>query len=148
METLEKRARQEYSDLCLQLGTYEDANASMRELVALGFLTGTDVLWYELENTAERNPDGRGEFYVDGMAVSAVMNQAFMQLGGVWDSVVLWHTHVNTVQPSAEDVAEFPDWLADAGAIYHVPTGTTTLYNRGGIIPVSLPDTSTIATPE
>lgn len=117
----------------------------MVEQVAL-IVDGT--WWYALENVAEQNPDGRGEFFVEGETILQVMNVILMEHGEE-RTRVLWHTHVNTIEPSQEDIDEFPEWLADAGAIYHVPTGTTTLYNQSGIIsPVNSVETGTLATSE
>jgi len=111
-----------------------DAPGEMQELVALGFIQADDVVWYQLENVAEPNPDGRGEFFVDGSEVAQCMNRAYMELDGAWDGIVLWHTHTATVSPSAEDIAEFPEWLAQVGMVYHVPSGRSTLYNSAGVI--------------
>jgi hypothetical protein len=117
---------------------------SMREMVALGFMTENlaqnTTTWFELPNVAEAQvnsddgvADTRGEFFVDGEAIQRVLEIAQAQgLDGL--TRVLWHTHVNTQEPSAEDIAEFPEWLAHVGMIYHVPTNTVTLYNESGVI--------------
>ena len=122
----------------------DDQKVALRdfhERVALGFIIADDnVLWYGLPNTAELNPDGRGEFFVEGDAIKRALEDAHARMveQGVFPNtvpIVLWHTHVNTVEPSAEDIAEFPTWLADIGMVFHVPTQTVTLYNVEGILP-------------
>jgi hypothetical protein len=92
-----------------------------------------------MPNTAEPAtlPDGsldtRGEFFVDGEAIQRALQVAKLE-GHELDARVLWHTHVATTEPSAEDIAEFPSWLAHVGMVYHVPSDTITLYNESGII--------------
>jgi hypothetical protein len=112
-----------------------------KELVALGFVVdetddGSEVVWYELPNTADvlvADAEARGEFYVEGLALEVAMKAASAEgLGRC--ARVLWHTHTATASPSAEDISEFPAWLADIGMVYHVPSGTTTLYNSAGVI--------------
>lgn len=121
----------------------------MHEHVALVIQDGEGALWYRMENVAQPSADGRGEFLVEGpelarACLAAAQELGYVQLGadtrrGV-DAmlrervVVLWHTHTATTEPSREDIAEFPTWLADYGMVYHVPSGTTTVYNNSGII--------------
>lgn len=146
MESLEKRAREEYD---AWVERFRFSPPPPKELVALGIEDGDAYVWFELSNSAEENPDGRGEFFVDGMDLYEVLVSAASDLGhlqtGMQDRqcvdamlrervVVLWHTHTATVEPSREDIAEFPTWLADYGMVYHVPSGTTTVYNNSGMI--------------
>jgi hypothetical protein len=49
-------------------------------------------------------------------------------------SKTLWHSHSGSIEPSRTDIAEFPEWLADVGIVYHAPTGTSTAYGVSGII--------------
>jgi hypothetical protein len=117
---------------------------AMVERVALGFITEANeefglkeaITWYELPNVADPDvavEEGRGEFFVDGEAIQRVLTVAQLE-GHEAETRVLWHTHVNTPEPSAEDIAEFPDWLAHIGMVYHVPSDKVTLYNQSGII--------------
>lgn len=125
----------------------------MHEMVALGFVQSSrdvlrgepEVVWYELTNVAEPNADGRGEFFVDGEELRRVMLQADAE-GHFGCPVVLWHTHIGTASPSAEDIAEFPEWLAQVGIVYHVPSGKSTTYNAAGIISNSSGPATTLAT--
>lgn len=147
MESLEKRARE---------SLVEGKLHGMKELVALGIVepsgradTEGTIVWFEMHNAADPNPDGRGEFLVEGPELMRVLSGAYEQM---YDSmlgrdiracidamlrervVVIWHTHTATTDPSREDIDEFPDWLADYGMVYHVPTSTTTVYNKSGVI--------------
>lgn len=162
MIELENRACETYAELISEFaGNSSKVGAAFKELVALGIMDGDDVLWWELENVAEPT-DGRGEFLVEHAQLWPVLRQmaesrGHLQLGdseraGIdalirAEDIVLWHTHVNTVEPSAEDVAEFPAWLAVCGMVYHVPTGTSTLYNSAGVISNSHVPDSALATP-
>lgn len=136
------------------------------EYVAIGIVEEEDVVWWELPNTADpsvASSEGRGEFYVADWDLYAVLKamaseRGYLKLGEVEstaidrmlraETLVLWHSHVNTVEPSAEDIAEFPAWLADAGMVYHAPTQTTTLYNGAGIISHSGVPATHLATPQ
>ena len=146
MKALEAEAHTEY---------WASPGAVHKEKVAIGFQDPDDpesVVWFAMHNEvdewADAAQDGRGEFYVSGEAVSRVIVQAVAEGMEAWGRI-LWHTHVATTGPSAEDVAEFPRGLFDIGMIYHVPSDTTTLYNQDGIIsPVSPTELATIATTE
>lgn len=139
MESLEKIARLEWD----MFGTTE--GWVQKEFVALGFAvdegfemdrTGGSEVWYELTNLAAPNSEGRGEFLVEGPELECVMQIAMHE--GLGNTVrMLWHTHTETIAPSAEDIAEFPAWLVHYGMVYHVPSGTTTLYNSAGVISTS-----------
>ena len=126
---------------------------AMRERVALGFqkegLADNATTWYELPNTADpavADEEQRGEFFVEGSAIQRVLAVADME-GHREELRILWHTHVNTVEPSEEDIAEFPEWLAHYGMVYHVPTDTVTVYNQSGIIsPLVSTDDTPLAT--
>ena len=169
MKTLEDRAKAEYWDLADEAG---GVHRMAKELVALGIVTeaheadgvveGDSIMWYELENTAAADGSGRGEFFVDGTNIFETLRRAADQLGYLRigadtrrciDAMlrervcVIWHTHTATIDPSREDVAEFPRWLADAGMVYHVPTGITTVYNESGIIysSAALPATALVS---
>lgn len=151
MQQLEERARELWAN---PVTIQEDGRFvahPLKELVAMGVVNPDDqsVMWYELENVAEENPDGRGEFYVDGMAIFDVLKSAaedfgYLRIGADTrrcvdamlreQVIVIWHTHTATTDPSREDIAEFPTWLADYGMVYHVPTGATTVYNQSGVI--------------
>lgn len=150
METLERKAREEWGDMLV--------GQLMHEYVALGIVepsgradTEGTIVWFELENVAdaESRGDGRGEFLVEGPELMRVCRAAAEELGYLTlgqdvrarvDAmlrervVVIWHTHTATTDPSREDIDEFPEWLADYGMVYHVPSGTTTVYNKSGII--------------
>lgn len=143
MQKLEEQARAEWGDMLV--------GQLMHEYVALGIEDGDEYVWFELENVADATSrgDGRGEFLVEGPEIMRVCIAAAEQLGYLKlgqdvrarvDAmlrervVVIWHTHTATVEPSREDIDEFPEWLADAGMVYHVPTDTTTVYNKSGII--------------
>lgn len=122
MRTLELRAREEYAEI----GT------NAREYVALGFEIddGADsIIWYPLTNTA-----GVGEFLVESDQVKAVLS-AFRDSpeNALLMSIVLWHSHYITVEPSEADVENFPEWV-NTGMVFHAPSGTTTLYDAAGII--------------
>lgn len=101
-----------------------------REFVALGFEDPIDecVTWFPLTNVA-----GPGEFYVEPEEVVAVLRAAESSLDPA-SARYLWHSHYITIEPSAADIEHLPDWV-DAGMVFHAPSGTTTLYNRAGIIP-------------
>ena len=177
MELLENRATVEYDawrrewDQGRAQVAHPTTDIVLKELVALGIVTeaheadgvveGDTIMWYELENVAEPNADGRGEFFVDGLAIFDTLKVAaddagYLRIGAdtrrCIDAmlrervVVLWHTHTATTDPSREDIDEFPTWLADYGMVYHVPTGTTTVYNSAGIIPTSAELESPLAT--
>lgn len=144
-ETIEATARR----------AWIEQGPNMIEHVALGFmsegLAQNYTVWYPLPNTADptvAEGDGRGEFLVDGEAIQRVLAVAQME-GHSALTRVLWHTHINTVEPSAEDIAEFPSWLAHVGMVYHVPSDKLTLYNESGIIsPLNAASPSTLATPK
>ena len=145
MRSLEAEAHTEY---------WANPGGVHMERVAIGFQSPSDpedVVWFAMHNEADpevARSEGRGEFYVSGEAVSRVIVQAVAEGMEAWGRI-LWHTHVATTGPSAEDVAEFPRGLFDIGMIYHVPSDTTTLYNQDGIIsPVSPTELATIATTE
>lgn len=135
---LERKAEEEFSE----------HGAEMAEVVGIGFISDSGVagsvsdvegvadaeaeglldVWYELENEA-----GPGEFYVSAETLAAVFAQAVAD--GVADRPrVLWHSHVNTVEPSQDDILEFPIGIVQAGLVYHIPTQTTVAYNEQGMI--------------
>lgn len=155
LEILAQEKWAEHVDNVLEAsgGLIDPADVPMHELVALGFIVDDDggVVWYPLVNSAalrSNMSDGRGEFMVDGMELERVLRlatgdqvlqDAVLAADGVVAAIdvlprVLWHTHVNTVEPSAEDMAEFPEWLAQLGMVYHIPSGTTTVYNATGVL--------------
>lgn len=113
---------------------YAEVGTSAPEYVALGFEIddGADsIIWYRLTNTA-----GVGEFLVDGEEVKAVLT-AFQNSpeNDLLLSIVLWHSHYISVEPSEADVEHFPEWV-NTGMVFHAPSGVTTLYNAAGSIPV------------
>lgn len=123
MRLLEDRAIAEYAAL----------GQNAREFVALGFEIddGADsIVWYRLTNSA----DGAGEFLVESDEVKAVLS-AFQNSpeNALLMSIVLWHSHYITVEPSEADVEHFPEWV-NTGMVFHAPSGRTTLYNAAGII--------------
>ncbi|QDF18055.1 hypothetical protein SEA_NARUTORUN_3 [Microbacterium phage NarutoRun] len=124
MRLLEDRAIAEYA---------EHGPGGAKEFVALGFEIddGADsIVWYRLTNSA----DGAGEFLVESDEVKAVLS-AFQNSpeNALLMSIVLWHSHYITVEPSEADVEHFPEWV-NTGMVFHAPSGTTTLYNAAGII--------------
>ncbi|UVF61332.1 hypothetical protein SEA_SPARCETUS_3 [Microbacterium phage Sparcetus] len=144
MLELEQRAHLEY---------WSTPVGMEQELVALGIEVGIEgageMLWFEMPNTATPSADGRGEFFVEGKAIWDTLRAAadalgYLRIGAdtrrcidamlIERVVVLWHTHTATTDPSQEDIDEFPRWLADYGMVYHVPTDTTTVYSKDGII--------------
>lgn len=150
--SIEERAHVEYEAWkALGLNAVDGSGAPMQELVALGFETSAEeVVWYMLNNSAEVNPDGRGEFFVEASEIMRVFDAAIAELGQEASLMprMLWHTHTGTVGPSSEDVAEFPSWLADVGIIYHLPTRSSTPYNSAGIIQLGSSDLEPLATSE
>ncbi|UAJ16094.1 hypothetical protein SEA_TINYMINY_3 [Microbacterium phage TinyMiny] len=165
MLELEQRAHLEY---------WSTPVGMKQELVALGIADGlgpsdagadTDVslTWFEMPNTAEPSADGRGEFFVEGSAIWDTLRAAadalgYLRIGAdtrrcidamlLERVVVLWHTHTATTDPSQEDIEEFPRWLADYGMVYHVPTDTTTVYSKDGIISSITPPLSALVSGE
>lgn len=126
MRLLEDRSIAEYA---------EHGPGGAREFVALGFEIddGADsIVWYPLTNVA-----GVGEFRVEEDEVKGVL-MAFSDSpeNALLMSIVLWHSHYITVEPSAADVEHFPEWV-NTGMVFHAPSGTTTLYNAAGIIRIS-----------
>ncbi len=123
---------------------WAEHGVNARELVALGFmLLDESVVWYPLTNVAEV-----GEFFVEDDEVRAVLrefhNTPEMDL---LTSIVLWHSHYISADPSSADVAHFPEWL-NTGMVFHAPSGKTTLYNRAGIIRITDTGSAALATPE
>ncbi|QLF84485.1 hypothetical protein SEA_RIE18_3 [Microbacterium phage Rie18] len=119
----------------LSQAEYAEKNFGAKEFVALGFEIddGADsIVWYPLTNVADI-----GEFRVEADEVKGVL-QAFQNSpeNALLMSIVLWHSHYITVEPSAADVEHFPEWV-NTGMVFHAPSGRTTLYNAAGIIPVS-----------
>lgn len=103
------------------------------ELVAIGFvdpLEPQDVSWYALTN---EHVHPAGNFTIGVGQLSWVLADAQARGMMDWDRV-LWHSHVRTVEPSSFDVETFPAWLCAVGLVYHVPSGTTTVYNQSGTI--------------
>ncbi|WMI33099.1 hypothetical protein SEA_RIKSENGUPTA_3 [Microbacterium phage RikSengupta] len=161
MLELEQRAHLEY---------WSTPVGMKQELVALGIVepsgredTEGTVLWFEMPNTAGPSADGRGEFFVDGTAIWDTLKAAadalgYLRIGAdtrrcidamlIERVVVLWHTHTATTDPSQEDIDEFPRWLADYGMVYHVPTDTTTVYSKDGIISSITPPLSALVSGE
>ncbi|QGH73954.1 hypothetical protein SEA_HIDDENLEAF_3 [Microbacterium phage Hiddenleaf] len=128
MRLLEDRSIAEYA---------EHGPGGAKEFVALGFEIddGADsIVWYRLTNVG-----GVGEFLVEEDEVKAVLS-AFQSSpeNALLMSIVLWHSHYITVEPSAADVEHFPEWV-NTGMVFHAPSGTTTLYNSAGIIRISEP---------
>ena len=112
------------------------------EFVGLGFLQADEsVVWYELPNQA-----GVGEFLVDGEDVLHIVQRA--QAEGHENGLgrVLWHSHYRSQHPSDSDMNEFPAWLVDYGVVYHAPTRQTVVYNSGGILSTTEPESATLAT--
>lgn len=90
------------------------------------------IRFVTLVNEAERTID---EFYVSGSQVHGVLSALQGQFGeGNVQLVCLWHSHFSLAGPSVFDLANFPEWMVGYGAIYHVPTNTTYLYNKNGIL--------------
>lgn len=161
MQKLEEQARAEYD---AWVERFRFSPPPPKELVALGIEDGDEYVWFEMENVAyaASRGDGRGEFLVEGPEIMRVCIAAAEQLGYLRlgqdvrarvDAmlrervVVIWHTHTATVEPSREDIDEFPEWLADAGMVYHVPSNTTTVYNKSGVISsTNVPLSGTLAT--
>jgi proteasome lid subunit RPN8/RPN11 len=95
------------------------------EVVGMAFETVNGVMWYELTNISDQ-PDRR--FEVDGEEVRYYLQMHHAR------PFVLWHSHVKSVEPSITDLESFPVWLTDMGAIFHAPSGQTTLYDASGVI--------------
>lgn len=105
------------------------------EFVALGFMhpdgVSDSVMWFDL---SAQNLAPVGEFYVEAEAVQKVLEAANAEgLNATVCNVVLWHSHYKAVEPSAADLSNLPEWV-DLGMVFHAPSQTTTLYNKGGII--------------
>ncbi|UYL85296.1 hypothetical protein SEA_HAGER_3 [Microbacterium phage Hager] len=120
------------------IAEYAEFGANAREFVALGFEIddGADsIVWYRLNNVA----GGPGEFLVESDEVRGVLS-AFQNSpeNALLMSIVLWHSHYITVEPSEADVEHFPEWV-NTGMVFHAPSGRTTLYNAAGIIRISEP---------
>lgn len=118
-----------------------DGTGVPKERVALGWAVAhtlgkpirpEDCVWVELENVAGAQMR-RGEFYVEPASIEAALHIA-VEHGWELAQRVLWHTHVNTDEPSTEDIAEFPVWLCSYGFVYNVHSGHTTLYNNSGML--------------
>lgn len=106
---------------------------SAPEYVALGFMhpdgVSDSVMWFPLPNIAPT-----GEFYVEAEEVAKVLSAAAEQgLDASRCGVVLWHSHYIAVEPSEADLSNLPEWV-DVGIVFHAPTETSTLYNKGGVI--------------
>lgn len=138
-------------ELMVQAKAEFEGGARFHEKVAVGFLHGEVESWYALPNQAvavgDPGSDGRGEFFVDGHDLGHAFQMHAEEHAGLavdgadgshgvarCDLIVLWHTHHNTVEPSPEDIAEFRGDIFDVGIVWHVPSGTTTLYSSDGIL--------------
>lgn len=122
--------------------TLAAAVAGVEEVVGLAFASDAGLVWERLTNVAPAHVRS-ALFEIDGAEVQAVCYRAGAE------PVLLWHSHTQSVEPSKADLEFFPDWLVDYGAVYHVPSGQTTLYNKDGVIEVlSTTVSSLLATQE
>ena len=164
MKELEELATSEFAMWHDDPGKAGTEGMVFPEYVAIGLVEVDEaegISWWQLKNTAVANADGRGEFYIEPEDLHPVLqaiaeHAGILKLGQVVSRaidelvrsrvLILWHTHIGTVSPSREDVAEFPGWLVDYGMVYHVPSDTTTLYNSAGVISNNDQPASALAT--
>lgn len=85
----------------------------------VGFTVEGGMLWADLTNRAK---DARRDFEVSGAVLRAVLVDVGVR------PYVLWHAHLDKVGPSSVDVANFPGWLCERGAVYTVRDGGTVMY--------------------
>jgi len=108
--------------------------ARSREVVGLN----VGDVWFRLDNQLMHDgSSGMGSGGVGAFEVSdADVRGALMSLRDIEDvsveaqPIVLWHSHVNTVEPSEHDVEHLPEWCM-YGLVFHVPSRTTTKYGHG-----------------
>jgi proteasome lid subunit RPN8/RPN11 len=135
-------------------GEWLAATLPTEEIVGLGFLTdentlrsddaedrpiGSVIEYVQLTNIAHASVRDR-TFEIDGTEVKAVCTR----MGKT--PVALWHSHTQSVEPSVEDVEFFPAWLVEIGAIFHAPSGQTTLYTGDGVCFPVMQTTTPLAT--
>lgn len=111
---------------------------SSAEIVALGFpragcwvsgdvlLGNGDIEYVQLTNVAPAAVRDK-RFDIEGVEVQAVCRR--MQKS----PFALWHSHTQSVEPSETDLEFFPAHLVKYGAIFHAPSGQTTLYTGDGV---------------
>lgn len=112
------------------------AAVTRREVVCL---TWADGHVEELENTADVSVAGT-RFVIDGTDVHFALLRATEH----GKPVMLWHTHMGSIEPSILDIEAFPTWLVETGCVHHIPTGTLTYYDDSGVrlsTSALLPDT-------
>jgi len=106
--------------LSARIGMTVERSAGAAGLVP-GLVSGAGLIWADMRNSAA---DPRRDFTVSG----AVVRAAIVDLG--CKPVVVWHSHLQKVGPSDEDVMNFPGWLAERGSIYTVRSNVTTMYGN------------------
>lgn len=116
-------------------------------LQALGALAEDPTLVLELENVG---PAGKFKVSTEELTLAAqyLVQKYGPRVHEYIEHVTLWHSHYNTVEPSEQDIAEFPFRLCDQGNVYHAPTGSNTRYSNVGIISPLIHSSLRVATVE
>ena len=97
-----------------------------RELVALRI--GNH--WFELDNELVGDA-GIGAFEISDQQGRALLNEVYDRMFPNIEvqPIVLWHSHVISVEPSQHDLMHLPEWCM-YGEVFHVPTQRTTTYGN------------------
>lgn len=108
----------------------EGAGMGRREVVGLLMevnVGGGNVITGTLLNNVA--PAGTAQFRIAGDEVHGVFQQLKNQ-GAEVNEIVLWHSHHGpSGEPSRHDVDNFPEWLCKRALVYHVPAGTSRVYD-------------------